>query len=405
MRGSIAILTQQVSHYHAARYRAASQRFEGLTVVAATNDADFPEFLATDGISDAIRLFDSRSDYLRAIGDGRVWIRINAVLSEISPDVVAVAGWAFPESSAAIDWSRRNDVPVVMMSASQQIDGPRAAYREAVKARIVRMCDAALVGGGAQRDYMHSLGMPLERIFDGYDVVDNDHFESGSDGARAEDAVQRNALGLPQRYLLACSRFIAKKNLTRLVAAFGEALGQSSTPHHLVILGDGPERSSITNEIRVAGLEARVHLPGFQPYSKLPLYYGLSEAFVHVPIAEQWGLVVNEAAASGLPLILSHPCGAARELLKDGENGQLVDPYDQASIACALVSIMLAQPAERAAMGAASRRIVSHWGPDRFANGLARAAEVATAAKRRKLKPWDRLLLRMLSRRYLARVS
>lgn len=405
-RASIAVLTQQVSNYHVARYRAAATRFRSLTVISAMNDADFGEFLAVGGSGiETIELCASRLTYLEAVADGRIWVMTFDALARAAPDVVAVAGWAFPESLAAIAWAHRQGVPVVMMSASQQHDGPRVAYREIIKSRIVKSCHASLVGGSEQGEYVRFLGMPAERVFHGYDVVDNDHFREGADRARADDNGLRRELGLPKPYLLASGRFITKKNLPRLVTAFGEALANAATLHHLAILGDGPERSLVLRAIRAAGLEGRVHLPGFQPYDRLPIYYGLSEAFVHVSLAEQWGLVVNEAAAAGLPLIVSSPCGAAAELVEDGVNGLRVEPTDTASISRALTSIMRAQPGSLARMGARSRQIVAHWGPDRFADGLARAAEAALALPARKLATWDALMLRALSRRTMSSVT
>jgi glycosyltransferase involved in cell wall biosynthesis len=145
-------------------------------------------------------------------------------------------------------------------------------------------------------------------------------------------------------------------------------------------------------------------LHGFQPYARLPIYYGLSEAFVHVSLVEQWGLVINEAAAAGLPLIVSRPCGAASELVEDGANGFLVEPADTSSISAALAAVMQAPVEERGAMGLRSRRIVAEWGPDRFADGLARAADAAMAAPGVRLSAWDGLLLRALSRRVISEV-
>jgi glycosyltransferase involved in cell wall biosynthesis len=369
------------------------------------NDADFPQLLPADRSQVAtVELFGSKGAYLAAVAAGRVRSRIVEVLTAAAPDVIAVAGWGFAESLAAISWARQRGVPVVLMSESQQRDADRAGHRELIKSRIVRACHSALVGGREHGAYVRRLGMAAERIFYGYDAVDNAHFHAGAERARASGGELRCALGLPERYLLASGRFIPKKNLPRLVRAFGEALAHDPTPHDLVVLGDGPERPSIVRAVREAGLGERVRLPGFQPYERLPVYYGLAEAFVHVSLAEQWGLVVNEAAAAGLPLVVSRPCGAA-ELVEEGGNGLLVDPADTASIGRALGAIMRASPRERAAMGLRSRRIVAGWGPDRFADGLARAADAALEAPRGPLAIWDRALLRALSRRAMSAVS
>jgi glycosyltransferase involved in cell wall biosynthesis len=402
---SIAVLTQQVSNYHVARYTAGAKRFGRFTIISAMNDADFPGLLAADSCGvDAIELFAGRRAYLQAVADGRLWAKTADVLSREAPNVIAVAGWAFAESVASIAWAHRRRIPVVLMSDSQRHDAPRARYREHVKSRIVRACHAALVGGREHGAYVRQLGMAVDRVFYGYDVVDNDHFQKGADRARASGAELRRMLGLPERYLLASGRFMEKKNFPRLVAAFGAALAHDSNGYHLVMLGDGPERSAICSAIRQARLESRVHLHGFQPYARLPIYYGLSEAFVHVSLVEQWGLVINEAAAAGLPLIVSRPCGAASELVEDGANGFLVEPADTSSISAALAAVMQAPVEERGAMGLRSRRIVAEWGPDRFADGLARAADAAMAAPGGRLSAWDGLLLRALSRRVISEV-
>ena len=70
-------------------------------------------------------------------------------------------------------------------------------------------------------------------------------------------------------------------------------------PWDLVLLGDGPLKTDICRLISDLRLNEHVHLPGFKPYDELPVYYALANAFVHASATEQWGLVVNEAIASG----------------------------------------------------------------------------------------------------------
>jgi glycosyltransferase involved in cell wall biosynthesis len=403
---SLAILTQQVSHYHAARYRAAAQMLPRLTVISSMNDADFPEFLSRDVSSlDIMRLFDAKSAYLRATTAGEVWLAISAALDEIKPDVVAVAGWSFPESLGAIVWARRHGARILMMSESQHRDGRRYRLREFIKSRVVAACDAALVGGTRHRDYIVSLGMPRSRVFFGYDAIDNRHFAEGAERARANGAILRAQHGLPEHYVLASARFIAKKNLIQLFEAFARTVSLTQAPHSLVILGDGPCRTELEASISASGLSDRVILPGFKDYETLPVFYGLADAFVHVSLAEQWGLVINEGAAAGLPLIVSRSCGAAAELVVENVNGYLVDPTDIEEIARALGAAVTATDDVRLTMGAESQKIVAHWGPERFAEGLRNAAVAAFAIPPRRLAPWDATLFRAFSRRDISAVS
>jgi glycosyltransferase involved in cell wall biosynthesis len=271
--------------------------------------------------------------------------------------------------------------------------------------RIVVACDSALVAARRQRDYVRRLGIPAERIFFGYDAVDNDYFARTADEARKNASAIRASRGLPDHYLLASARFIAKKNYPRLVEAFSAALRTHDAGHDLVILGDGSERQNIERAARHFKVEDRVRLLGFKSYAALPFYYGLSSGFVHVPTVEQWGLVVNEAAASGLPLIVSASCGAAAALIDPGVNGYRVDPRSIDDITGAIVKVMILSDDERSAMGAASRRIASEWGPERFSQGLLAACEAALTCPPRELGWIDRALFRLLSHLRTAHVS
>jgi glycosyltransferase involved in cell wall biosynthesis len=180
------------------------------------------------------------------------------------------------------------------------------------------------------------------------------------------------------RFFLASARFVEKKNLPALLDAYAVYRDQCSSPADawpLVLLGDGPLRPSLAERRRSLGLEDTVHMPGFVQYAQLPDYYAAAGAFVHASTTEQWGLVVNEAMASGMPVGVSRRCGCAEMLVADGVNGFIFDPYDTAAIADVLRQ--LAEHPDPASLGRASRARIALWGPERFGHGLAAAAEAA----------------------------
>jgi glycosyltransferase involved in cell wall biosynthesis len=146
------------------------------------------------------------------------------------------------------------------------------------------------------------------------------------------------------------------------------------------------------------GLEGAVLMPGFKQYDELPAYYGLAGAFVLGSTEEQWGLVVNEAMAAGLPVLVSRRCGCAPELVRDGENGFTFDPHDASGLAV-LMTEMAADADARAAMGRASRRTISHWAPETFGLNLWKAAGAAMALPRPGHTLASRLLFPPLIRR------
>src|ERR1035437_3826292 len=106
--------------------------------------------------------------------------RLNRALDDFRPQVVFIPGWSSRAAFAALNWCVRHNIPAVAMSESTEGDEARSAWREAVKQRIVGLCSAALVGGSPHKNYLVQLGMPAERVFFGYDAVDNGYFAAGA---------------------------------------------------------------------------------------------------------------------------------------------------------------------------------------------------------------------------------
>jgi glycosyltransferase involved in cell wall biosynthesis len=252
-----------------------------------------------------------------------------------------------------------------------------------LKRLLVRSFGAAVVGGTPHAEYLQSLGMNSSRIFMGYDVVDNDHFSQGAEVARKRSNALRRELHLPERYFLACSRFAPKKNLLGLLEGF--SLYRESVRHEsawdLVIVGDGEMRGRLEAKRVQLGLEGVAHLVGPRGYEELPGYYGLASAFVHASTVEQWGLVVNEAMAAALPVVISTRCGCAQDLVREGLNGYLFDPFDPKALAAVLRRMSEGQ-AHLSAMGRASREIISKWSPQAFSRAFRAASEIASAEPR-----------------------
>jgi 1,2-diacylglycerol 3-alpha-glucosyltransferase len=327
-----------------------------------------------------------------------------AALAESRPAAVVVPGWSSPAALALYAAATRLAVPVVVMSESNAFDEPRFGFSEWIKRRVVGRCATALVGGQSHRDYLNELGMASERIFLGYDAVDNGYFARGAKEVRSRGAEIPNYHGLPNRYFLASARFIEKKNLSRLIQAYaryrelaGESAihGPQSAIWSLVLLGDGPLRETLNSQLSALNLHAHVQLPGFRQYPDLPAYYGLAGAFIHASTTEQWGLVVNEAMASGLPVLVSNRCGCAADLVQEGHNGFTFDPLDVEQIA-RLMRKVSAVDFPLSDFGAASARLISNFGPDRFAAGLKAAVECAVKVGLKRSSLVDRALLKSL---------
>ena len=325
--------------------------------------------------------------------------RTCAALTSHRPGAVAVPGWSDPAALAALFWGLENDVPVIVMSESTAFDERRRGWKEAIKSKVVRLCAAGLAGGTPHAEYLEKLGLRGGLVFTGYDAVDNDHFADGARTARAEGEVARVRLGLPARYFLASSRFIEQKNLPALLSAYAAyRLGAGNTAWKLVLLGDGPLRGRLVRIVSELNIANDVFLPGFKQYDELPAYYGLAGAFVHASVREPWGLVVNEAMAAGLPVLVSDRCGCARDLVRLGENGDTFDPAQPDILAELMTKLSQNPPARLSEMAGASRRIVEEWSLANFAENLCLAVSAARSQPPRRAGWLDRVLLQTLIR-------
>jgi len=387
-----AFLLQKIGPYHHARLEAWAARASGEVVAV--------EYRAGESVY-AWDTVASPGSYLRHQTNSEQ--ELIKLLGELRPRVVVCVGYADPEISQAMAWAVGAGVPLVTCSDSTQADETRSWAKELLKRRVVSVFSAALVAGGRGSDYLASLGLEPSRHFRPWDVVDNAHFAAGAAASRHNEVDLRAILGLPARYFLCVARFVPKKNLRRLIEGYADyARRAGDDAWSLVLSGSGPLESELRGAAAAAGRAARVHFPGFTQYPGLPALYGLAGAFVLPSSSDQWGLVVNEAMAAGLPVLVSARCGCAPDLVREGENGFTFDPTDVDGLARRLAQLAEMEPGQRAAIGQRSREIVASYSPEAFAHGLEAAIACATRDQRAPRSWLTRGLVRLLSTRSVA---
>jgi len=390
---AVAVVFHNIGPYHHARLNAAADRLSVTGIEWSAKGYDAWGASDTPAQYQKISLFPEATEEYPDKAELRC--AFSSALEQANPDVVAVNGWNNFGSLIAADCCVRRGIPMVVTSESSRLDEPRSWWKEGFKRRIVGLYSAALVGGQRHIDYLVELGMPRERIFTGYDVVDNDYFLRRAAEIRNSTLEIRNKRGLPENYFLASARFIEKKNLPRLISAYSKYRHQSQTggkaPWSLVLLGDGPLRETLSSQLSALNLNEHVHLPGFEPYDQLPVYYALANAFVHASKSEQWGLVVNEAIASNLAVIVSDRCGCAPELVNG--NGFTFDPTNEHELTARLLEMASLSDHERKHLGENSSSIAASFAPERFGEGLERAASVAKQVPEKRFGVIDRALL------------
>lgn len=261
----------------------------------------------------------------------------------------------------ALSWLLRLwGVKVFMMTASKFDDFPRAVWFEALKALILSSYRGAIVGGRRQADYLRFFGFRKRVVLPGYNSV-------GLDRVRAQGGSVLAPAGpaFEDRHFIFVGRFVSKKNLFNLIEAYAIYIGMAGeTARRLVLLGSGPLQSALRERLDALGIADKVDFPSFLPAAEVSSALSRSLALVLVSTEEQWGLVVNEALAFGLPIVASFPLGSCDALIRNLVNGFVVEPESIKGIAAAMHGIsadrrewerMVAQSHSRAWMADSER--------------------------------------------------
>jgi glycosyltransferase involved in cell wall biosynthesis len=279
---------------------------------------------------------------------------ILAALGDAQPDVAVVSGWSTFASQAALAWCRLRRVPYVLLVESHDA-GPKAGWRRTVKTTavppILRSAASVLVVGSLARESVVALGADPARVRVFANTID---VQAWADRA-AELAGRRSelraefGLAVHEVAVLSVARLAPEKGLDVLLRA---ATAAGVRP---LIVGSGKDRAYLQTIAR------DTIFTGELPADRVAEVYAAADIFALLSAHEPWGVAVNEAAASSLPLVLSDRVGAAADLLRDGENGVLV-PFGDAAAAADALRLLAVDPALRQRYGARSRELVSALG-------------------------------------------
>ena len=373
----IAILFANFGPYHLARFSGFQKHcdrlgWQAVGIELARQEIEYPWETEISRFSDSI-ISVIKDQKLEQIQGTRLVNKLIATLNQIKPDILAISGYARPSMLVSLLWSVWHKKRTILFSDSKEDDASRSWWQEKFKSKLIKLYQAALVGGKPHQRYLEKLGMRVEAIFSGYDVVGNNIFSP------------TNLKHLPnpinQPYFLSINRFVPKKNLLFLLASYAEycqLLGDRAWD--LVLCGDGELRPQIETKIAQLNLQHKVHLPGFLQQEELLPYFAHAGCFIHASTTEQWGLVVNEAMAAGLPVLVSNRCGCFEDLIVEGVNGFGFDPGNSQQLTNLMLTIS-AENFDRQKIGQAALEHIQKFSPEYFAQSLTQAVQYAIASK------------------------
>jgi glycosyltransferase involved in cell wall biosynthesis len=271
-------------------------------------------------------------------------------------DAVLSLGWHLKSLLQGILASKSMGLPV-MIRGDSQLDTPRSFPRRLAKKLaypvLLRFFDAALYVGERNRAYYLHYGFPQSRLFRSPHCIDTERFTAASQQLARDRLRAQLGISADTRLVLFAGKMITFKRPLDVVEAVSQ-LRMKGVDAHLLIAGSG-ELAAAASEL-AAKRSVPLHALGFQNQSQMPAAYAAADALV-LPSngRETWGLVCNEALASGTPIIVSDAAGCAPDLAADGNVGRTFPLGDPAACAEGLAQV-LAAPPSRAEIAAVSAR-------------------------------------------------
>lgn len=374
---------RRIGPYHHARFQALANQVTLIVAETRPGSQEYPWHFQPDAHYN-IHSFPLSSNPEQGLRGDLLTKEVDKLVRVHQPTVIVTTGWADAEYHAVVLKSKEKKIPLVLISDSRYEDEPRHWLKEYLKRIIVRSYSAAVVAGVASRNYLTRLGFAPDALFHPWDVVDNGYFESYA----------TENISFSRRPFLSVARFIPKKNLFLLLRSF-KHYKENGGQRELILAGSGEQEDAIRHWITENSLEASILLPGFLQYDKLPGYFKNGFCFILPSFSDQWGLVVNEAMASGLPVLISEQCGCVHDLVHKGLNGDVFNPFSEDDLSRKMSNFDTMSQSEWNKMSQSSISIIKEWSVDDFAKAL---ADAGTYAIKKNSQKGIRLLHQLLSR-------
>lgn len=259
-------------------------------------------------------------------------------LLELRPDIIITSGYSTPAYWEGFLYSRLTDAKYILWNGTTLYSSGRVSgVLGLLKKVIIRSADGWIAYGSKAKEYLEFLGADPSGIVVSINTVDMEYFHQSVTLYRAPSGFNLVRSKYPGFLFIYVGRLVAGKGLLHLLRSV-KALNDNGVG--LLVVGDGPERAKLEEFCKHNSVE-NTYFVGFQRTEKLSQYYALADALILPSLIEPWGLVVNEALASGLYVACSKYAGAGYDLIKSKRNGELFDPLSADEFVSVLQSIVL----------------------------------------------------------------
>lgn len=255
-------------------------------------------------------------------------------------------------------------VVIVYDGSSPGVDYRNSLVRSLQRKGLARLTDAFITNNQAGKQYIiDSLGVPEKRVFARpYLLPHPKTYAASLDVANPLMESQQKPV------FVFAGNVIPRKGVKELLQACALLKQQGHDDFTLVVVGDGAQRSELEDYVQKEDIEDQVAWVGAVEYEAVGAYFSAADVFVFPTREDVWGLVLVEAMMFGKPVLASRWAGAT-EMVEDGGNGYVFDPYEPERLA-ELMARFIEQPALIEQMGQRSQVLMEDHQLEKVAKSL-----------------------------------
>lgn len=298
----------------------------------------------------------------KAFAETSVFERSKALILQIKkhkPDVCILYGYYDPASWIATLYLRQKGIKIIQSVDSVETDYRRNGLKEKFKSKILGYADLVYCYGNLQKAYLKKLAVPEEKIHIRIQATDN---KKVLDSYQQKSTLDKK---YPKKCFIYVGRYSSEKNLVLLINTFLKV----ESDWGLILVGSGSERNNLEKLIQEKETN-KIFLEGPKPWDEVIEFYKYASVFVLPSTREPWGLVVNEAMLCSLPVLVSNHCGSSAELVLEGENGFVFDPYNEKELLDKMNYFTSVDDLILKKMGERSKQHIQYYSPERAATQM-----------------------------------
>ncbi len=378
-RSAIVFMWEQFSAYHVDRLDAVAAAFGDRYTIVGIEIATSSRTYAWSPIASGNN-FTRHTLFPGAVCDDVPWPRklrhAMRAIRTARPSAVFLCNQDKPEIIAALALLRLLGIPAFALLDAKFDDSPRRVLKEAAKRLVLGRFKGGLVAGARSAAYYRFLGMPEGWARTAYDTISLDRVRRLAGTPPAPGGVPHG-----ERDFVIVARFVAKKNLPVAIRAYARFRALPTCRgrvRRLVLCGAGPLEGELRALATALGVDADVEFAGFLDHEQVARRLGAALSLLLPSVEEQWGLVVNEAVALGVPILCSDNVGARDSLVRVGVNGFMFEPDNDEGLA-ALMHLVSEDETLWRGLAEGSLRLAPNGDVAEFVRGVSELLGVAAA--------------------------